>query len=73
MGGKSGARNFGSGRAGEVFRPLLVAGEVVESRHPAMCGHTSPFGNSARGGFQPNRFFQQRSADQAAVNRCFQG
>src|SRR2546427_12204576 len=28
MGGKSGARNFGSGRAGEVFRLLLVAGEL---------------------------------------------
>jgi len=57
MGGKSGARNFGSGRAGEVFRPLLVAGEVVQSRHPAMCEHTSPFGNSARGGFQAEQGF----------------
>src|SRR2546428_12833280 len=56
-GGESGARDFGSGRAGEVFRPLLVAGEVVQSR-PRRCASTPRRLETARAvGFRPNRVF----------------
>src|SRR5207245_11337357 len=73
MGGKSGARNFGSGRAGEVFRLLLVGGELWRAGTRRCAGTPRRLEAARAVGSGRRGCFQQRSAEPAAVGRCLKG